>query len=48
VCGEVACKEEATGAEAGAGGGRDAAPKIRTPHKDVGKKDLSNKHWELK
>ena len=28
------CEEEATGA----GGGRDAEPKTRTPHKDVGKK----------
>ena len=31
-------EREATGAGAGAGGGgRDAEPKTRTPHKDVGK-----------
>ena len=32
VCEQVVCEEEATGA----GGGRDAEPKTRTPHKDVG------------
>ena len=31
-----------------AGPGGSAQPKTRTPRKDVGKKDLSNKHWELK
>ena len=35
MCEQVVCEEEATGA--GAGGGRDAEPKTRTPHKDVGK-----------
>ena len=39
VCEQVVC-EEATGA--GAGGGRDAEPKTRAPHKDVGEKNDDN------
>ena len=34
--------EEATGAGGAGGGGRDAEPKTRTPHKDVGKKKIEH------
>ena len=39
--------EEATGGGAG-GGGRDAEPKTRTPHKDVGNKEISQNRFVFK
>ena len=38
MCGQVVCDGRRRREEAGGGGGgRDAEPKTRTPHKDVGK-----------
>ena len=44
MCVQVVCEQVRGGGgrRRRAGGGRDAEPKTRTPHKDVGKKDLNH------
>ena len=52
VCGQVVCEQVRGGGgrrRRRAGGGRDAEPKTRTPHKDVGKNiQLPGQYFKLK